>query len=56
MHMKSCRKLTVLDAMILVAATAPALAVMRRQWPLGWDQRAYWNFCHSIRFNLYVIG
>jgi hypothetical protein len=40
MPMNSFRKLAVLDAMIVVAATAPALAVMRRQCPLGWDQRS----------------
>jgi hypothetical protein len=57
MRMKSARKLTVLDAMILVAATAAALAVMRSQWPthLG-IQDAYTDSTHALRLsNLLMI-
>jgi hypothetical protein len=57
MRMKSSRKLTVLDAMILVGATASALALMRSQWPTDLGiQDAYTDSTHALRLsNLLMI-
>ena len=55
--MKSSRKFTVLDAMILVAATAAALALMRSQWPTDLGiQDAYTDSTHALRLsNLLMV-
>jgi len=57
MRMTPYRKFTLLDAMILVAATAPALALMRDRWPLDIEsQRLYTNILMQLRDNILTIS
>jgi hypothetical protein len=57
MRTTPCRKFTLLDAMILVAAMASALALMRQRWPLHIEiERSYNNMLLQIRDNILTIS
>ena len=57
MRITACRKFTLSDAMILVAAMAPALALMRQRWPLYIEiQSSHNNMLCQIRDNILTIS
>ncbi len=45
MNKSLCRKFTIVDAMILVASTAPAFTAWRSRWPLGVSRQ--WIYAES---------
>ena len=55
--MTPCRKFTLFDAMILVAAMALALTLTRQRWPLCIEiQRSYNNMLCQVRDNILTIS
>jgi hypothetical protein len=57
MRITPCRKFTLFDALSLVAAMAPALALTRQRWPLSIEiQGSYNNMLCQVRDNILTIS